>query len=184
MLDFQYWKIDKQFRPNHLKEYISNNPGLSQKDINEYIETIWTGTEFPETNIETWDWLFSYYQPAHNLTDPITVYRGTSPFNKRMWSWTTDKSVALWFAKRNYGFLDLAFKGTKQTVKSPPALLLKGVIHPKGILFTSNDREESEVIISGQNHWLEMPEVIQQVNTLLHSREEHDKSMSNLKETA
>ena len=39
MLDFEYWKIDKQFRPNHLKEYISNNPGLSQKDINEYIVT-------------------------------------------------------------------------------------------------------------------------------------------------
>ena len=165
---FEYATIDRKVRPNHLKEYIlKHHEALSQKEVNEYIKDIWIDTEFPEVNTLTWDWLMTQYKPTHKLKKPITIYRGTSPFNKRMWSWTTNRGVAEYFAHRNYGFLREAIQATNPDVPVPSAYVLKGTIDPEGILFCTNARQEKEVVINGKNHWIKFPKQIQTVNKAL-----------------
>ncbi len=95
------------------------------------------------------------------MTEPVRIYRGTGAFNKRAWSWTTDLDMAIWFAKRNYMFLEIAMANTNPDIPAPAGQVLEGVMHPDGILFATDARNESEVVISGADHWIQRPQVIQ-----------------------
>ena len=75
--------------------------------------------------------------PDH-LPEKITVWRGTSFLSieeaSRGYSWTTDMDCACWFAMR---FAE----------KNGNPLVLGADVSKKNILFYSNDRNESEVVI-------------------------------------
>jgi len=58
-------------------------------------------------------------------------------------------------------FLEIAMANTNPDIPAPAGLVLEGVMHPDGILFATDARNESEVVISGDDHWIQRPQVIQ-----------------------
>ncbi len=64
---------------------------------------VWTSTEFPHTDLDTWQQLWCNYLGLWQQeklksvfsNGPITVYRGGP---KDGYSWTTNKEIAQWFA--------------------------------------------------------------------------------------
>jgi len=155
-------RVHEKEWPPLIHKYIKHNhKQLEQDHINSLIERVWVTTEFPEIHIKHWDWLWKRYRPNHTITEPVRIYRGTGAFNKRAWSWTTDLDMAIWFAKRNFMFLEIALANTHPDIPAPAGQVLEGVMHPDGILFATDARDESEVVISGADHWIERPRVIQ-----------------------
>lgn len=76
-----------------------------------------------------------YQEKLNRLSDGDTVeiYRGLRVNNYRGMSWTTDKNIAIWFAKR--------FSGGKGT-----GFVFTGTINKKYILEVFNNRSEKEVV--------------------------------------
>lgn len=125
---------------------------LSPEDFGRILRAIWTGTEFitnnpvmsqkelikafrrcdPEYLMEPDD-----YNLYKSLPDVVEVYRGirTNSLKVRGMSWTTDKEVAVWFAKR--------FSKQGETGR-----VLKAFIRKADILAIFNDRGESEVVLN------------------------------------
>ena len=70
-----------------------------------------------------------------NLSDEnmVTIYRGVKVNNHRVLSWTVDKSVAEWFAKR------FGYDGDK-------CYVFNGTINKKDILAVFTSRNEKEIV--------------------------------------
>jgi hypothetical protein len=107
---------------------------------------VWTSTEIPG-KYGPWIELFNFPRPGRSalmtaedhvsfsaLPDIVRLYRGQIPTKKRGMSWTTDLSIARWFAKRNN---DRDNTAAVFTAEVPKARFLA--------YFT--DRNESEAVI-------------------------------------
>jgi hypothetical protein len=70
-------------------------------------------------------------------TQPLVVYRGTTPAYWRRMSWTTDQQQALWFAE-----------WIKEVWKRPDSFVISTTVPPKHILAMLNGRGESEVVVN------------------------------------
>ena len=169
-----YWgMIERKNRPNVLLSYLSEH-SVEQENKNQLIRDIWVDTEFPEVNKSVWDRLLKMYKPVtKNTAGELKIYRGHTPINSRAWSWTTDKDKAIWFAKRNYEFMCIAFEETQGMKCHMPSYVMSGIIKKKHILFEYNGRKESEVVIAGwrKNIWAEQPTIIQEVRECLNQEE-------------
>jgi hypothetical protein len=85
--------------------------------------------------------LENYYPKARDFKrpkKPITVYRGATSPNG--FSWTTDFKIARKFAIRNS---DSFFSPHN----SDTSTIWQATVYPRGILFTTNGRGESEVVV-------------------------------------
>lgn len=119
--------------------------------------------EFPLNLFESWDVVLELFKNIEETTDEdskemydklpseVKVYRGvlTDDINidKLGVSWTTDKKVAEMFALR---FARLG--GTPY--------LMEGEVYKEDILYFTNAREESEVLIDSEDLiWLEVDEI-------------------------
>lgn len=71
----------------------------------------------------------------NSLPDEIEIWRGQQVNESKGLSWTTNRDVAIKFAK-----------GTRFG-PTPSPLLLRGRIHKKHVALTPQDREESEVVL-------------------------------------
>lgn len=110
-----YWMISKPYSllfVNFVKEYLSN------EDFAKLLASAWVMEECPNMNKNfSKKKLVGLFRRADRkflmdedevtmldeLDDTVTVYRGMTAYNKkniRALSWTLDKSVAEWFAKR------------------------------------------------------------------------------------
>lgn len=103
-------------KPYRINAFMKVADEMSDKDYGEILAETIVGTE------NLWQWkseLTQLLYPANRsffwrrflmsaqekrelkkLADPLTVYRGCRPHNKKGWSWTLDKEKAEWFAKR------------------------------------------------------------------------------------
>jgi hypothetical protein len=83
-------------------------------------------------------------------TEPLTVYRGASPFASRGVSWTTDLYVALRFAQRA---LDHDYRFHKE--HGVPPHIHRAVVQPKHVLAMFNNlvERESEVVVNPYGRW-------------------------------
>ncbi len=98
----------------------------------ELIEAVWIDAEFPSVNRDVWLELFEGLPcPALlELPDKLTIYRGTVADDEDGISWTTDKKIAKFFAKR------FDTNGVVKTAK----------ISRHDALYYTNGRGEKEVI--------------------------------------
>ncbi len=73
------------------------------------LSAVWVDCEWPEAALddEYWRGLFDWVdytvngRKAERPTAPLALYRGASRERREGWSWTTDPSVAQWFAERS-----------------------------------------------------------------------------------
>jgi len=115
-----------------------DRPGLALKylkaglvmDPGEFIRNWWEDTEFPMYQDSVWRKVFKFY-PKEVRIIPIRIYRGGP--NWTGFSWTTRQDKAEWFKTR----LDPYKRNVIWTA----------VVNPKRIIFETNDRNESEVVI-------------------------------------
>lgn len=119
--------------------------------------------EFPLTLFESWDKVVKLFKSIEEKTDEdsqeiydnlpqeVKVYRGVLTDDRIKYglgvSWTTDKKVAEMFALR---FARLG--GTPY--------LMEGEVNKEDILYFTNAREESEVLIDTEDMiWVEVDEI-------------------------
>jgi hypothetical protein len=67
------------------------------------------------------------------LPDILTLYRGCSSHNRRGWSWTLDKEIAIWFSRR-------------QRMRGED-IVLTGTAHKKDVVAYFKGRGEEEILI-------------------------------------
>lgn len=141
-----YYYMHKPYRPCYFK-FISEY--LSDEDYNEMLCSSWTDTENPnqDPNVSIKQWIKYFKMANKNLImcdneleyynnlpkdKPITIYRGVGkgrePYGL---SWTDDKSVAEWFAKR---------------WKNTDAYMFIGEAYKKDIFAYFNGRNEHELV--------------------------------------
>jgi hypothetical protein len=116
---------------------------LEPDELNRLLADNWDhGGYAANIGLEEWDWV-ELFETAGFITDtpgyvrptaPLAIYRGTRLGGERGWSWSTDRDVAAWFARRSHDF------GT-------PAVLLSATIAPEYVLGAFNGRDEAEVLI-------------------------------------
>ena len=124
-------------------------PYLSEQDFGQILSTGWILSEAPHNNPnlnkQQLASMFRSISPEYlmdkeelrqyqSLEDPVTVYRGVTPYNKRNvkgLSWTLDREQAEWFAHR------FGEDGTVYTAQ----------ISKKYIFAIFNGRNEAEVIV-------------------------------------
>lgn len=140
-----YILINRPYRTLFFK-LIRND--LSEKDYNEMLSDCWTSTENPnqDANVMVRQW-YSYFRKANKeilmekeeyniyktLPEKIKVYRGVGKGrNPKGLSWTTDREVAEWFAKR-WG--------------NDKAYMFEGYCNKENVLAYFNRRSEKELII-------------------------------------
>ena len=119
--------------------------------------------EFPLNLFESWDVVLELFKNIEETTDEdsketydklpseVKVYRGVLTDDRLRYnlgvSWTTDKKVAEMFALR---FAKLG--GTPY--------LMEGEVNKEDILYITNAREESEVLIDSEDLiWVEVDEI-------------------------
>lgn len=116
---------------------------LEPDELNRLLADNWShGGSAAAIDLEEWEWA-ELFETAGFVTDtpgyvrpasPLAIYRGARLGGERGWSWSTDRDVAAWFARREHDC------GT-------PAVLLRATIAPEYILGVFNDRNEAEVLI-------------------------------------
>lgn len=92
------------------------------------IGDVWSMAEYPDRALdrETWVEMFQAAgytadgKPAEKPTEPIRLWRGSTPARRRLMSWTTDRAVAAKFAAGIRG----RAVGRVWTITCPPAALL------------------------------------------------------------
>ncbi|MGI8404701.1 MAG: hypothetical protein ACR2OE_08050 [Thermomicrobiales bacterium] len=120
-----------------------NRGQLETDELNRLLSDNWShGGYAADMGLEEWEWV-ELFETAGFVTDtpgyvrpvgPLAIYRGACLGGERGWSWSTDRDVAAWFARRSHDF------GT-------PAVLLSATIAPEYVLGAFNDRDEAEVLI-------------------------------------
>lgn len=142
------WHIRKPYRLVFLK-YIKDY--LPLDDFSSLFAEIWITSENPNGDVNvSIDESASYFKMSNkkclmdeeeleyynNLPDTMTVYRGVAKGRVRYGlSWTDDKEVALWFAKR--------FRGSNY--------VLQGEAKKEDVLAYFNGRNEQELVIHPSN---------------------------------
>ncbi len=120
-----------------------NRGQLETDELNRLLSDNWSHSGYAaDMDLEEWEWV-ELFETAGFVTDtpgyvrptaPLAIYRGARLGGERGWSWSTDRDVAAWFARRSHDF------GT-------PAVLLSATIAPAYILGAFHDRNEAEVLI-------------------------------------
>jgi hypothetical protein len=129
---------DDNKRPAAVLKCLKENTDWSDDEKNEFISEFWISTNFPSHHTEIWKEIFALYPISINYKlknselEPLKIYRGASSIG---FSWTTDVEKAFWFCNRNREMGD--FKST----------VFEAVVNRNGILFESDERSESEVVI-------------------------------------
>ena len=154
----------RPYRPRILEKYLRKNE-VSQEEINQLVQDVWLDYEFPGQMKTVWRSLWRRYQPTHNIKEPIQVFRGGV---KVGYSFTTDYDKAVWFAKRNLMFERIIYEEQGYTFHGD-AKVWSAIVKPAGILFTTNDRNESEVVVKGwaKNIWISEPTIVEVVKESL-----------------
>lgn len=117
---------------------------LTDTDLRAVICDVWTMAEYPQAHLRLVDWVEMFRRagfvsetgrPAP--TEPMTIHRGSTWGHRRKMAWTTDESMAGWFADRwrSRGLEAMVF-----TVTVEPAAVLAFVDAHDG-------RGESEVVV-------------------------------------
>jgi hypothetical protein len=135
-------------KPNRLQifEIVSNMREFTDDDYNRILKNIWVSTEFPhQMAIPKLINLFGKAKPElfmdadeieiyKNFPETITIYRGLMDKRAKVrgLSWTTDTTIATWFAKR--------FGGNNKVMQAE--------IRKNRIFAYINDRSEKEVVIN------------------------------------
>jgi hypothetical protein len=141
---------DDNKRPAAVLKGLKQNTDWSDDEKNEFITEFWITTNFPSHHTEIWKEIFSLYPISINYKlenselEPLKIYRGASSIG---FSWTTDIQKAIWFCNRN------------KEMGYPKSTVFKAVVNRNGILFESDDRSESEVVIEFWRNdiWTEEP---------------------------
>lgn len=120
-----------------------NRGQLQPDELNRLLADNWEhGGYAADISLEEREWL-ELFETAGFVTDtpgyvrptaPLAIYRGTRLGGERGWSWSTDRDVAAWFARRIH---DLG----------APAVLLSATISPEYVRGAFNGRDEAEVLI-------------------------------------
>ncbi len=110
----------------------------------------YTDSENVNENFELWGELLNADRPARNLMmtpaerrvlarqpKQITVFRGDVRKEPTDYSWTIDRDVAVWFAKR-----------TARMERAPLGLLVEGVVEKEHVIAYKGSRNESELIVA------------------------------------
>jgi hypothetical protein len=110
----------------------------------------YTDSENVNENFTLWGDLLSAERPARNLMmtpaerrvlarqpKQITVFRGDVRKEPTDYSWTIDRDVAVWFAKR-----------TARMERAPLGLLVEGVVEKEHVIAYKGSRNESELIVA------------------------------------
>ena len=137
--------INKPYLPAFFKQI---NSFLSKKDYSIFLAEMWMQVEFPNSDINVSQREFvrffkkakkqelmdeNEYNIFQNLPDQIPVYRGLQPNAKELsLSWTLDRSVAEWFAKRFHN-------------KDPK--IVEATIQKKDVLAYFDGRNEKEIVL-------------------------------------
>lgn len=139
--------INRPFLPAFFKHIASY---LSTEDYAETLMYVWTMTEFPnqDANVSAYEFV-KYFKKADReylmnekdremfdrLPENVNVYRGVGPKGtEKALSWTTEKNIAKWFAKR--------FAGDEKDCK-----IFAAEIDKNDIFAYTNERGEKEVIL-------------------------------------
>jgi hypothetical protein len=128
-------------RPYAMLSILETKPKWTDAEFNDFVECFWEMSNYTSYHWETWsEILENYYPKARKFKQPkqsITVYRGATSPNG--FSWTTDFNIARKFAVRNSDsfFSDNCDKST----------IWQATVLPRGVLFTTNGRGESEVVV-------------------------------------
>lgn len=97
------------------------------------IENVWQYTDEIEHIVHYADLKVLHSDPFYeSLPDEVTVYRGHQGVNEWGMSWTTDRERAIWFAHR---------------FQQDHAYLSTGRVRKSDILFATNGRNESEIVV-------------------------------------
>ncbi len=132
-------------RPYRLDGLLKICNEVDRKTLSELTASVWTDAEGLSINKKVWKMLFarcsqpdlmdeSEKEKFAALPETVTVYRGIdTKKNVHGLSWTTEKSVAIWFANR--------FRK-----KGQDAWLIEGQVKRSKIIAFLEQREESEVI--------------------------------------
>jgi len=141
--------IEKPFRIEYMLKHISDIP------LNEWWEllhAVWTSVENLWQYKSVLPILFRGRQTTITemmtdeddrktfdaLPDTLDIYRGCQWRNRRGWSWTTERKVAEFFARR---FLKNGSKGR----------IVTALVRKQNVLFYTNCRQEREVVINPIN---------------------------------
>jgi len=125
---------------------------LSVDDLAAVLPAAWVTPEWPEPVLGTAQWM-DFFRLVGFLTDdpdltvptePLTVYRGTTQARVRHMSWTTDPTVAQWFADRWREALRPS--ATVFTVLAPPEAVL-AVFNFQRTGLHADQRGETEVVV-------------------------------------
>lgn len=120
---------------------------LTGQELNQFIAAHWNAFERPITLMSVRKWVALFTDAGGFITDTpgiiaptgsLTVYRGAHVGGERGMSWTTDRDVAAWFARR---FLMLADR-------FGPSYLLSAQIPATRVLGIFNGRGEREVVLN------------------------------------
>ena len=150
-VDYIFILMHKPYRPLYFK-MISKY--LSEKDYNEWLQEVWTGTENPnqDPNVSISKWISFFnkankkllmteedYNVYNSLPDnePLIIYRGVGkgrePFGL---SWTKNTNTAEWFAKRWQNDCPYMFRAK---------------CYKKDVLAYFNVRGEDELVVNVKN---------------------------------
>ncbi len=104
------WLVPRPYRP---LAFVQVENRLSDQDYWRVLRDLWIDTEFPGRCRSLWlDFFMSrregrseLMKPAEHtafaaLPDRVRIYRGAHPKHARGMSWTTERAMAEWFAKR------------------------------------------------------------------------------------
>lgn len=98
------WQVEGAMRNQVLLNLLQGDK-IDPPTANQVIKDQWVHSEMNSKQLDTWQKIFKYFQQSDSdkklirryFKQPRTVYRGGT---KTGISWTTNKSVAEWFAKR------------------------------------------------------------------------------------
>jgi hypothetical protein len=133
---------DHERAPQVLK-MLKANPNWTQEDRDDFIEGFYFFTNGISFQTDLWREIFTYYGPAKKPSKrkkPLTVWRGASNLGL---SWTKSFETAQMFARRNSASYFSPDGGDSK--------IWRGVVNPEAIIFESNRRGESEVVIDFDN---------------------------------
>jgi len=128
------WIIERPYRPIMLLDILKSERSkhLNNRQVWKLINDTWIDQEMNSSGRNVWKQIFSLRKvPPHfikHLPNEMTVYRGGEPDG---FSWTLSRETGEWFSQRFGQDLPLCSMKVKK----------------EDILFFTNDREESEVIV-------------------------------------
>tara|TARA_Y100001963_G_scaffold139691_1_gene205795 strand:+ start:355 stop:849 length:495 start_codon:yes stop_codon:yes gene_type:complete len=143
---FKHYKRDRAYKLLDLQE---SGP-LYQRDSDILTIDVWTTTEFPSSDKETWDQLWTNYRGYYTLpiqrrminrlfAQPRTIYRGGSKGGR---SWTLSRDKAKWFLNHR-GYYTKFYDGDDPQ----PTDLWERKVSKEEVLMIHNGRGEQEVVI-------------------------------------